>query len=347
MLKKNCIILFTILLLMSCKEEEFRTSFIDPEFQSYVDSFIAEAADRGIDLPDVEFLTVEFSNELSEEFCGMGSPDWPVYPRVRISSVSGCWQDQTPIEKENFMFHELGHALLDRLHTRKVFDNKYPSSLMCSTDVDVYQCNNFEVYYAQEMKEYYVDELFDSTISVPSWISENVEFNSVVFDGEILENGDGWETLSRRTEDNNFFSYKIVEADESFALSIEQLDILPSNERYVQPAALWFRMFDVNDLPECSRLRAKARAKIPSSFDGLLEIALSLRERNDQGELDRFTSHYTMVNDIQRINEEYAQMEVEIPCVPSKTEVVTLSLIFNSPNPASVSFDEIEVSLWD
>lgn len=342
------LIILSFLFLGSCKEDEEAAPFIDPEFQTYVDSFLAEAASKGIELPRADLLTAEFANDLPEGICGMGNANWPVNPRIRIRNSDGCWFDRTSIEKENFIFHELGHALLDRAHTSKVFDNQYPSSLMCSDQVEVYQCQPFNTYYTQEMRAYYVDELFDETTEVPTWISGDVTLEQTIFDHTISSVADDWETLTLRTEDNTLFSYEITnETDEPFALSISQNSALGNAERYVNPSGLWFRMFEVENIPDCSRFRAKARVNIPESFDGLLEIGLSLRERNDQDELERFALHFTTENHLERIDSEYALMEVEIPCVPSKTEVLTLTLAFNSSQPTTVVFDEIEVSLWD
>lgn len=62
------------------------------------------------------------------------------------------WDNLADHEREMLMFHELGHCVLERKHTKKKFDNGQPLSIMypsLSPTVDWYDYN----------REYYLEEL--------------------------------------------------------------------------------------------------------------------------------------------------------------------------------------------
>lgn len=126
--------------------------YIQSEFQSYVDTFKSEAALRGVNI-DTSNLTVTFghlsqSNELGN--C------YPEYTFVEIDSDS--WANKGTYEKEQILFHELGHCLLDRLNHRSdtvsYMGRQVSLSIMAPTS---------EVLYNKSSRVYYLNELFDTS----------------------------------------------------------------------------------------------------------------------------------------------------------------------------------------
>jgi hypothetical protein len=81
---------------------------------------------------------------------------------VRI--VKARWDAYTDMQKEVLMFHEIGHALLGRVHTNE----RLPD---CSSFKSIMNENSLTVYTNSsiERREYYVDELLDAFAEYPSW----------------------------------------------------------------------------------------------------------------------------------------------------------------------------------
>lgn len=140
--------------------EEIPIVSIDPDLQEYVDRFFNEATLRGKSLSK-ENLEVVFK-DIGYKYCGYGYPSYPGNPglrRVEIDTEPNCWIERNDTEKENFMFHELGHALLNRSHLSNFLANGMSKSIMCSSDF----CNVWDYYnqYTIGTRSYYLDELFD------------------------------------------------------------------------------------------------------------------------------------------------------------------------------------------
>jgi len=176
MMRTQLLLLLGLLIMVGCSsdgEQPMEVIFdIDPEFQSYVDDFVAEGAKRGqtIDFSDTG-LTVKFSElalTRADGRCFLASH------RVEIDKAR--WNSFSPAFRTYLMFHELGHCELRRGHTNEAFDDESWKSIMKG---DPFQ--NFEIRrpvpYFGFRREYYIDELFDENITRPEWGSLTFDFD--------------------------------------------------------------------------------------------------------------------------------------------------------------------------
>ncbi|GAB5522050.1 MAG: hypothetical protein RhofKO_43010 [Rhodothermales bacterium] len=143
------------------------------EVNRYVARFIDEAEERGFSLRDsVEALTIHVEPYLvfeGRQFCGYVPVDEErdVYTRdLYIGTNPTCWTRRSAEEREALVFHELGHAILDRFHTDTRLPNGDLASIMATATTD------FDKLYDDDTRfkrDYYVDELFDPSTPVPDW----------------------------------------------------------------------------------------------------------------------------------------------------------------------------------
>ena len=150
------------LLTMCTDDKELITgTTVSSDFQVYVDRFISEAAKRGVNI-DVSGLNVAYSDTLNY-FCGYGVLN---SRKVQISNRSGCWSQQSDMNKEILLFHEMGHAILGRNHDNTKLPNGDFKTMM-------FAGNQFFLYSEDtpEKRKYYLDELFIPNTHAPSWSS--------------------------------------------------------------------------------------------------------------------------------------------------------------------------------
>lgn len=123
---------------------------VDAEFTPYMDTFKTEAMNRYVVI-FIPYLIMIFgdTSHLGSDvvgYCAM----MRTTPRIVIQRE--FWDQATPQEKENLIFHELGHCVLDRDHTQTFLPDGRPESLMYDylLDSGMYQLH----------RAYYLDELF-------------------------------------------------------------------------------------------------------------------------------------------------------------------------------------------
>lgn len=166
---------FTFLLLVDCKQEEdFKPVYDVPEeFQPHIDSFIKEASIRGHSIEIVN-LIISYDVKIEIPYCGVcnsSSKDPRIQKVITINPNLQCGYD--PLETENFIFHELGHCVLGRLHNSELLPNGDPKSIMIEGNLNLYSpC----IYQINEdpcdntfKRKYYLDELFDEGAPIPDW----------------------------------------------------------------------------------------------------------------------------------------------------------------------------------
>lgn len=159
-----------ILFFMACNKEQETIYSVPEEFQSVVDTFVAEAALRNVDVDLADNLIIEYGATAESVLCGscvfIGEQR-----RIQIEA-SPCWSDE--ITREALLFHMLGHCALKRIdHDDSSLPNGDPKSLMVSDLINHYacifdlggnnECNNLF------KREYYLDELFDPETETPDW----------------------------------------------------------------------------------------------------------------------------------------------------------------------------------
>jgi len=184
------ILLFISTLVLSCTQEnapivEGPVYNVDPEFEVYVQEFIAEGAKRGhnIDFSD-SGLRIQFS-ELALDgaagLCRLGRYD------IEIDKAN--WFQFSERFRAYLLFHELGHCELDRLHRNDKFgDNTWKSILRGDPFTGIE--NRFPVAYFGFRKDYYLDELFDEGTPAPDWSKVDFKYDEFLDRTEIASAAD-------------------------------------------------------------------------------------------------------------------------------------------------------------
>lgn len=160
--------IYVVLLFTSCNNEnEYR---VEGEFEEYVVRFENEASERNLKLNlHNDGLIIEFA-DLKDNQAGLCHYENP----IRIEIDRTYWQAISPTKgadymKENLLFHELGHGILKRDHLNTTLENDDWKSIMCGGDkVDNRPWN---INYRGLRRDYYVDELFNESTSVPQFSS--------------------------------------------------------------------------------------------------------------------------------------------------------------------------------
>ena len=355
-MKKIAIAFLIPILFFSC-EEDPEVPFIEGEFALIIEKFVEEGGLRGVTLntDDLEALLVnEFSLPVgTERSCGFG---WWNYedqntPRIEVLETESCWIDMTSLEKENFIFHELGHALLERIHTDETLPNGItPKSIMCGL------CGNFDVFFAQgTLRSYYFDELFNENIAFPFG---NTQFERIVFQEDFENYDSSWEAfeysdgkweLSSTLDEANINQYTIRWDSSGFIDNETQYSLAINNSGSIIDSAgiSVLKRFDLSNYTECSNIIARATIRTEGLANASFTMGVSLRERKENGTLERFFIESKRQESFPSINNTFENFESEMYCIPLNTDVVTISFTVYSNTPATVFIDDIVLEIWE
>jgi hypothetical protein len=188
----SCFLVFT-----SCKNsKEYR---VDSSFSEYLQRFETEAASRGRTFdPQNNGLIIEFAN-LKDNTAGLTHYETP----IRIEIDKTYWNDISnsagaDLMKEDLIFHELGHGLLNRNHLNTTLENGDWKSIMCGGD----KVNNrsWNINYRGMRRKYYIDELFNESTPAPVFSSNQLAVDTTGFGLFIRYNFDtaaqaGWKLV--------------------------------------------------------------------------------------------------------------------------------------------------------
>ena len=195
-------VLLLVLLLTGC-ESKFElvspVKVIPDKIRPFLDRFDSEARKRGMEL-DLSILSFEFEAGIPG-----GTTQNPVVGRcsrfdnvhlVIIDTVSGLWQLSGNLGKEEIIFHELGHCLLNRNHK----DSKFPiddfSSIMRTVGLLQYgDLTRFTSLFQPPTdikpyrRDYYIEELFDENTPAPCWSDPNIDspYPIKVFNAQFIK----------------------------------------------------------------------------------------------------------------------------------------------------------------
>lgn len=156
--------------LFSCNDPDYEVA---APLNEYVQRFVNEGAKRGriFDL-EKRGIILEFG-ELENDVAGRCYYEYP----VRIVIDYSYWllisaAENSDMLKENLLFHELGHGLLNRDHTNAYLTNGDWKSIMCGGDVK--DNRSWNINYRSIRREYYINELFNVNTPSPSWATKSV-----------------------------------------------------------------------------------------------------------------------------------------------------------------------------
>lgn len=169
--------------LLPFQSEEAPESRKDPneQIETFMQRFEEAGKDRGIDVSDpnadilrpIDSVIVVVRSELvydGKEYCGYVPQEGYGYTdSLLISTKDACWFGVSDHVREALVFHELGHSVLGRVHTKERLPNGSPASIMFPKTGFGYRLYGEETLHR---RTYYVDELFDSETEVPDWAEE-------------------------------------------------------------------------------------------------------------------------------------------------------------------------------
>jgi len=336
--------LFTFLF-YSCKKDNFE-GIISAELSPYVDDFIAEGTKRGVTLSKEKleaFLIAELTGDRADNVCGVGWSNFNKQntKRMEILNTEFCWDERTNIQRENLIFHELGHAFLARDHFNTTFPNKTPKSLMCSGSEGA--CSNFNTFYDNEiLKGYYLDELFDATTPTPDF-TQRTNFVRTVFEEQFEEGITDWETFING--DPNIFEIALDSTENGIKTGAYSMKIEVKQSVIDEGSLIVVKRFELADFKDCSSLIFKADIRTEGEFDGFLRHGLSLRERLPDGTLNRFYINDFYIEEIENPTNILKDYDLEMYCVPTHTNVVSVSFSIKSKLPVEIYVDNLRVEL--
>lgn len=176
----------------ACKHDKM--VIIPASIQPYVDDFIQQAADRGIEL-SIEDLVILFEDDLEVDnisaagLCQRGGGS----PTIKLDTTSVNWTINLA-SREQLVFHELGHCVLNRPHINEKLPNENYRSIMRASGEQLYGLE-----YSKFKRNYYLDELFNEEASAPSWTDGVPRYNAVtnrqvIIDETFDNNNNNWST---------------------------------------------------------------------------------------------------------------------------------------------------------
>ena len=166
-----------LVLLASCSKEPLEIN-IDPQFQVYVNRFIEEGAKRGI---EVDFsntgLVIEFG-DVPADAAGVCSELGTSTSGSHIITIKRqFWLDADETTRERLIFHELGHCELFRPHDNQRFSTGEWKSVMRGAPLP--EGISPVINFSGIRRDYYIDELFNSSIGAPNWLNIRANYNDV------------------------------------------------------------------------------------------------------------------------------------------------------------------------
>jgi hypothetical protein len=199
---KNLLLLFLLISLVTACKKESKSSVIsggsladgsDMRFDPYVEAFMDRLLLAGL-APDTSLLDIQFSNSLPKNVLGRCSKVDGVYETVYINQT--LWRTLNAGSKEELIFHELGHCLLDRGHdtTLATDGTALPVSIMYPNHLGAH-------YTSAANYSAYQTELFSTNPAIFS----GYLFDPVVYRSSLLSAGDSIVQQEHLTEERIFF----------------------------------------------------------------------------------------------------------------------------------------------
>ena len=335
---RNLIFLFSILIILlpGCRKDDPTVS-VDPELSNYTDRFYQEASLRNASL-SAEFSAFLVDNiEGSQAACGRGLspnlfPEEVTFPTIFIDR--DCWVELNEISREILVFHEMGHALLDRSHTDGVLANGYQKSIMCGgTEQD---CSDFPDYgFCTEFREYYLDEIFDIATPEPEWSLREWSFASSLFSDLNDQLPDGWIDYSNCREDRWEFSIDSISSvrPSHYCLRMDSDCFGPSTVRKEIPIEGYVPGSAV-------RIRMDIFTKVDSGPG--IQVQIWARSGEDFIAFQR-TSRLAQINGIKQ----FENLELQLECIGPSMDMLVLDFIVLENTKGAILVGNLDVELWE
>jgi len=299
----------------SCSKDK-EPNTIDSAFQLYVDSFNAEASSRNVNLNEAGLIVGFVDQSEIDNYCGYGTVN---PPHVKISKTGKCWTEATDTNKEILFFHEMGHAVLGRMHINDTLPNGDFKSMM-------FGGNQFWLYdsHDEQRRKYYLDELFNPLTPAPAWATEKK--NTQVYYSSSFDDDSQGDWIFKNINAN--ITGTVVEG--SLKLSGIKSD---------QGFAYWALLFDPGKtIPVTSRLVLKVKIKT-DGVDGP-GVYFALRGDSDQpAAFFQTTQNKINISGTKDFN----AYSVVQPYFPTSIKSVQVYLMLDGKSSGSVQFDDIQL----
>lgn len=172
--------------IFSCQNRQQKVYQVPDEIQPIVSSFIIEAYKRGHRLViDDLIITYKYNIFTSGiHAAGLCRTRFGHTPIIYIDTTTFNWKN-SEMSREQLIYHELGHCILGRGHTKDTLQNGQPASIMKPSGETLYGS-----VMSQYKRAYYLDELFNPLVDKPSWaqITETYEGTYATVDTVFYEN---------------------------------------------------------------------------------------------------------------------------------------------------------------
>jgi len=321
-----------VLLFICCKKqnETPQSSSIDPALQIYVDRFYEEATTRGVKLNDL--LNASITNDI--DVCGQGhSPEFNgMFEQPTILINESCWSQLNAVAKESLIFHELGHALLNRIHIDGVLANGHSKSIMCAgADFDCSDLPNYVSCPAH--RAYYLDELFDPNTSTPQWANRTWTTSQVLFSDYNNTFSDQWQVFTNCNNDS--FSTKIDSTTQDRP-SVYSLSLSSSCGDYLTVR----RRLDIDNSIDAEAIRLRCDLLHTLSGEGV-RVSLFVKDNNNSFTSFNRTLSNAIINQSSRIDDFVLQAE----CLDSSADslIVDFQYLKNTQGELLIGNFEIEL----
>lgn len=188
------------LLLFSCKKGDIYQ--VDPKLDPYLQLFLQEAKERGFNFNlEEDGLILQFA-DLESPTIGLCTYTYPLL--VQIDRT--YWRDVTKYNncedlRQDVVFHELGHGLLNRSHDNQTLSNTEWKSIMCGGDI--VRERSWQVNFSGMRKKYYLDELFNTKTPEPDFFKYGDTFSGDK--GNLVESYDFSENKHFTDADGNVY----------------------------------------------------------------------------------------------------------------------------------------------
>lgn len=137
---------------IACGRQQNRSEVNLGSFAPYAERFQKTAAEQGVHV-EIDNLVIQFgelSNPRQNGLCELTA-----YQTPTITIRQEIWDQMEDVDREELIFHEMGHCVLGREHTSVQTSDGIPESIM-----NPYRISN-SIY--ETNREYYISELFHPT----------------------------------------------------------------------------------------------------------------------------------------------------------------------------------------
>lgn len=316
----KCIIIALCFATLSCKDDEVdREPVIDPGLADYVNSFVEAGKIRGKAI-SADHLEARFETVVGN--CGYG---WTDPPRIHIDPA--CWNILPEVGKELLVFHELGHALLERSHSSVRLPNDDYASIMVEDPTTLY--NEYTI----EKRAYYLDELFRVLTTLPYWA--NRKYNeSTVLNDEISADGP-WE-------------YRNSLSPEHAGDIVDSVFSSPSNSLAIhsQHAATGFSTWAYSWKPQGIETGSDLVLKLKVKAENLTGSGAYFAFRADVAGEDYPVFFYTTQGEPILNSSEFQEYSIKVNYYPSQVDTLNIFLMLDGTSSGTVYYDDVELLMY-